>query len=290
MGTDRRKGADRRTKKRRPASYYQEQKAKKARLSEDTASSATEASTSASGQVDLQPSPSTTTTTTTTTSATPLSASERKLNFMLQEMSVDSEDDSEHKDPSTSKCTTTQSECTSSSSKPVAPFGFRLIDIDILSKAISDQLSCKVCQGDVFMKEVARTGLHSDFVFTCKNLKCKAKKTTFSSSSTSKTNNLEHCAVNRRVAFAMRTIGCDRAELEKFCGVMDLPPPVHKSSYACINESIATAAEAVQAESMTNAAKEEWELAEPGATLVRDIDASGGKFFCFCFFLSFIFI
>ena len=273
MGTDRRKGTDRRTKKRRSAAYYQEMKAKKARLSEDTqhsnASSATEPSTS--GQVDSQPSSSTTTT---TTSATPLSASERKLNFMLEVMSYDSEI---KEDPSSSNSTTTtESDCTSIST---CTSGFRLIDIEILNQSISEQLSCKFCQGHVMIKEVSRTGLHSEFIFTCKNLQCKAKKTTFPSSSTSSTNNIEHCSVNRRAAFAMRTIGCDRAELEKFCGVMDLPPPVHKSSYAFINQSIAKAAEAVQAESMTNAAKEEWELAEPGATLVRDIDASGGKFF-----------
>lgn len=92
------------------------------------------------------------------------------------------------------------------------------------------------------------------------------------------TKNLKVCSVNRRAAFAMRSIGCDRAELEKFCGIMDLPPPVHKSSYACINQSIAKAAEAVQERSMTQAAKEEWDLAESGDTPVRDIDVSGGKF------------
>ena len=48
-----------------------------------------------------------------------------------------------------------------------------------------------------------------------------------------------NCSVNRRVAFAMRCIGGDRAELETFCGIMDLPPPVGRtrSEYKKIEKS-----------------------------------------------------
>ena len=55
---------------------------------------------------------------TTTTSATPLSASERKFNFMLEVMSYGDKDESElREDSSANKFTTAESACTSTSSE-----------------------------------------------------------------------------------------------------------------------------------------------------------------------------
>ena len=36
--------------------------------------------------------------------------------------------------------------------------------------------------------------------------------------------------MNRRAIFAMRSIGCDRAESQTFCGIIDLPTPHPTSS------------------------------------------------------------
>ena len=54
-------------------------------------------------------------------------------------------------------------------------------------------------------------------------------------------------SVNRRSVFAVRTIGCDRSDLVRFCGVMDLPPPVHNSSCKKVNKPIDNAAVEVHA-------------------------------------------
>ena len=52
--------------------------------------------------------------------------------------------------------------------------------------------------------------------------------------------------------------GCDPSEHGKFCGVMDLPTPVHKSSY-----NIYKAAKSVQESSMLEIAKLEYSQATP---------------------------
>ena len=81
----------------------------------------------------------------------------------------------------------------------------------------------------------------------------------------------------------MRTIGCDRAELSLFCGVMDLPQPVQKSSYNIINNPIEKAACSVQQQSMTDAAAAEFSLSTPiKDTELRNIDASSGALLCQC--------
>ena len=59
---------------------------------------------------------------------------------------------------------------------------------------------------------------------------------------------------------AMRMIGCDWVELSLFCGVMDLPQPVQKSSYNIINNPIEKAACSVQQQSMTDAAAAEFSV------------------------------
>ncbi|KAK3793476.1 hypothetical protein RRG08_003315 [Elysia crispata] len=73
----------------------------------------------------------------------------------------------------------------------------------------------------------------------------------------------------------MRCIGGSQAELETFCGLMDLPKPVSKSSYSKIAENVQNACVAVQAKSMSKAAEEEFKLAkEIEGESVRDIDVS----------------
>jgi hypothetical protein len=60
----------------------------------------------------------------------------------------------------------------------------------------------------------------------------------------------------------MRTIGCGRSELETFCCVIVLPPPVGKTTYSLINKTIESAAKETQITSMRNAAMKEFSLAE----------------------------
>ena len=81
--------------------------------------------------------------------------------------------------------------------------------------------------------------------------------------------------MNRRAVLAMRSIGCDRADLQSCCGVMDLPPPVHSSTYNKINETLEKAACTVQNQSMQRAAEREYAQADRIENdEVRDIDVS----------------
>ena len=156
----------------------------------------------------------------------------------------------------------------------VVPDGHRIIDVGILHANISAQLQCKFCQGDVEFIEVDRKGLGSRFAFYCRNRNCDDQNS-FCSSELSSVGNLSNHSINRRAILAMRSIGCDRAELQTFCGVMNLPPPVHKSSHNIVNKTLESATVAVQQQSMSEAAKQEYRMAEPiEDTDLRNIDVS----------------
>ena len=73
---------------------------------------------------------------------------------------------------------------------------------------------------------------------------------------------LSNHSVNRRMSLAMRYIGCGLTATETFCGIMNLPPPVRKSSYAPIKDTINKAVTDAATKSMRDAANLEYALAE----------------------------
>lgn len=82
-------------------------------------------------------------------------------------------------------------------------------------------------------------------------------------------------SVNRRATFALRCIGGDLADLQTFCGVMDIPPPVQKSVHNIMNKTIEKSACSVQERSMSAAAHTELQLGiQDEADTVADIDVS----------------
>lgn len=152
--------------------------------------------------------------------------------------------------------------------------GYRLIDIAILNQNVSSQLACTFCHGSVQLLEVKRKGLGSELAFHCENPACNRQRS-FPSCPQITAGNLSVHSVNRRATFAMRCIGGDLAELETFCGVMGLPPPVRKSSHNKINKTLEQAACTVQKKSMQAAAKLEHSLAVVEEDQVLcDIDVS----------------
>jgi hypothetical protein len=152
------------------------------------------------------------------------------------------------------------------------PKGNRLIDVELLAENIQENLLCRFCRKPVQLVEVNRKGLASTFVFECSK---NCRQPEFNSCQQQTVGNATVNLINRRAAFAMRCIGCDFGELKTFCGIMDLPPPVHKSSQKAINKTLHTAATTVQIKSMMNAADLEYSLAEEiPDTHSRDIDAS----------------
>lgn len=152
--------------------------------------------------------------------------------------------------------------------------GSRIFDMDILNMNLSSSVVCRYCKQPVRLLEVKRKGLGSQFAFHCESGKCNNQRA-FPNCAVYKVNNLENYSINRRVVFAMRCIGDDRADLQTFCGVMDLPPPVHDNTYNIINKTVQAAATTVQVDSMRRAAEEEFAQAEPiPGEIVRNTDAS----------------
>ena len=121
---------------------------------------------------------------------------------------------------------------------------------------------------------MSRHGLTSTLASHCSNKKCE-EQNDFPTSALISVGNLTINSMNRRAVLAMRSIGCDRADLQSCCGVMDLPPPVHSSTYNKINETLEKAACTVQNQSMQRAAEREYAQADRIENdEVRDIDVS----------------
>lgn len=154
------------------------------------------------------------------------------------------------------------------------PQGHRIIDMDTLNTNISDKLVCAFCHSTVMLIEVSRHGLSSTLAFHCSNKKCDDQNA-FPTSALISVGNLTIHSMNRRAVLVMRSIGRDRADLQSFCGVMDLPPPVHYSTYNKIDETLEKAACTVQDQSMQRAAEREYAQAEPIENdEVHDMDVS----------------
>ena len=197
-------------------------------------------------------------------SATPtciISRSEKKISLPSEsEDSSPSDGDSESSD--------LEDECAGDENDDLA--GSRIIDVSILKDSIESMLVCRFCNSSVRLSESKRRGLGSTFRFMCVN-NCEDQNS-FSSCATD--TNFQNYTVNRRATFAMRCIGADRAELQTFCGLMDMPYGIGKSTVNFINNRISEAASAAMTDSASAAAKQEYDAAETTDSGVRDIDVS----------------
>ncbi|GBN91394.1 hypothetical protein AVEN_107727-1 [Araneus ventricosus] len=63
--------------------------------------------------------------------------------------------------------------------------------------------------------------------------------------------------INRRITYAMRSVGQGLEGMKTFCGVMDLNPPVSKNSYEQICRRVNAASMNVAIESLKKATDEE---------------------------------
>lgn len=134
--------------------------------------------------------------------------------------------------------------------------GYRIVDIDILSKVISNNLCCKMCGSDVELSETRVHGLSSVFQISCK--KCNELKSFRNSRMMGEKSNIPE--INMRFTYAMRCIGQGLCSMKNFCGAMDLPPPVQKSAYNRSLEKIANSVSNVASTSMLNATQQEIEM------------------------------
>lgn len=200
--------------------------------------------------------------------ATPTSRSAMKLKLMYEVMNEEnthSDDDLDQELGEDESCDDDE--------------GFRIISLSVLKKQISDRLCCNVCHQSVKLEETERSGLGSKFDFRCQNKKCSSKALSpFSSDPLVNINHSGSIAVhsmNRRSALAMRVIGGGHRSLQTFCGLMNLPPPVQKSSFSKIKDTLHEAVLKTETESLSKAGKLEYNLSEKiSDDEVRNVDVS----------------
>ena len=144
--------------------------------------------------------------------------------------------------------------------KPEGLQGFRLVDMSLLSGLIG-LLSCFECdkKKSLYIEEddAKRKGLASYLEVKCTNDNCSFSYSRYMSKGV-KTNE-QLMEVNARSVYAMRGIGVGHTGLQKFCGVMNMPPPIASKSYE-IADKLGVAAEKVAKVSMIEAAMEVKEI------------------------------
>lgn len=152
--------------------------------------------------------------------------------------------------------------------------GFRVMDIAIIA-SIFECVSCPLCkQGHVVLEEEiqGKMGLASLLHLKCSSIKCTFFKAFYTSN---KVNNGQAFEVNRRVVLALRNIGVGHQGLVKFCGVMNMLPPMNENSFQDHVKAVKRAAQTVSDESMSKAADEIKQFYEPESDGVYNIAVSG---------------
>lgn len=185
------------------------------------------------------------------------SASERKISgvpdwILDSSASGSSDDDSSQFEADSDTCDSADDSL--GSADPLVTSGYRLVDLEVLQNIVSTVAVCKSCKvGELQLRESCRSGLASSLVFTCNS--CEVE---FEAPIVKKTGHYYDC--NRRSVLAGRVIGCGHADLQKFCGVMNLPPPVAWSNFRAHQCATVKAAISAGEESMRRAAAEVREL------------------------------
>ena len=185
------------------------------------------------------------------------SASSRKLMELTNlfdndepDFSLSSDSSSTDSSSADSSCTDAESEDTDSASA-LSATGNRLVSLILLQSAIAMMCVCSSCKsGTIDLIEKSRQGLGSFLVLKCSNMECQedhefpnCKKTQFFD-------------VNSRSVLAVRKIGHGHAGLKKFCGIMDLPPPISEANFRRHQRAMLAASKKVAVDSMDTAAEE----------------------------------
>ena len=124
--------------------------------------------------------------------------------------------------------------------------GFRFFDMEVLCDVLS-MLGCHQC-GELdllFMEdEINRKGCASSLHLLCKN--CGWKYSFYTSRQQGKS-----FEVNRRLVYGMRTLGKGHTGAQKFCTLMNMPPPPAAKNYSKISGVITSCLRSIGKESMS---------------------------------------
>ncbi|KAJ4447643.1 hypothetical protein ANN_09650, partial [Periplaneta americana] len=149
--------------------------------------------------------------------------------------------------------------------------GYLLVDIELLSEAISGFVQCKYCSTNcisVLENSNSRRGLACRLVLVCKNC---GEEHTFPSSKY--TNN--GYEVNLRFVYSMRCIGKGSAASKVLCSVLNLPKP--PTRFQKVTEVIERSLGEVATECMVEAAKEAVQENAGSTDIAIAIDGSWQK-------------
>lgn len=103
-------------------------------------------------------------------------------------------------------------------------FSYRIINFLSVFSAISEVVKCKTCDGNIKFTEVSPRRLGFKLKLSCESCDpvCINSCPLIS---------VRAYEVNRRIVFAFRLLGIGLADIEKFCGIMDMSKPTFQSFY-----------------------------------------------------------
>lgn len=126
---------------------------------------------------------------------------------------------------------------------------FRIINFIQVFTAISALIKCKKCDGNVVFQTASTRGLGFKIVVACNN--CGNE---YIPSCSFVGHSYE---INRRFIFVMRILGIGYEGLCKFCGLMDMPSFLDKSTHTILLKQILNCSKTVAETFMTKAVNEE---------------------------------
>ena len=136
--------------------------------------------------------------------------------------------------------------------KAAAVTGYRFVDMEILS-VVFQQMVCKECGNSAGLvledNPRERKGSASHLRVRCEA--CGWVYTFYTSKKVQRSFD-----VNKRLVYAMRSMGQGHASMKRFCGFMNMPPPLHYKAYNASNAALTKAAKTVATKAMEDAAAE----------------------------------
>lgn len=129
--------------------------------------------------------------------------------------------------------------------------GYRFVDLELLSEFIQE-VCCKECGKSCLTIEdnpQERKGCASHLRSRCRA--CGWVYTFYTSKKQG-----QSFDVNRRLVYVMRSLGEGYTSAKRFCGLMNMPPPVSSTAYRASNIALSQAAKKVASTTMENAANE----------------------------------
>ena len=135
----------------------------------------------------------------------------------------------------------------------------KLINISVLA-SVFETVRCPLCKQGHAVLEEEKMGLASLLILKCSSSKCKFEKLFYTFN---KVVNSQAFEVNRRVVLATRNIGVGHQGLVKFCGVMNMLPPMQENLFQDHLKAVKNAAQTAAEKCMSKAADEVKGFYEP---------------------------